>query len=64
MRPARETNLRARARVEKQRRLRAAAQPTRVCSVFTQAVKTGVGRKINTHAVLPADASGQLLNLG
>ncbi|MFM2449205.1 MAG: hypothetical protein RIS44_1655 [Pseudomonadota bacterium] len=58
------TTLRARAREEKQRRQRAAVQFNRVCSAFTAAVNMVVGRNISIHAVLPADASGQLLNPG
>ena len=58
------TTLRARAREEKQRCQRAAAQLNRVCSAFTPAVNMVVGRNISIHAVLPADASCQLLNLG
>jgi hypothetical protein len=64
VRPARETTLRARAREEEQRGQRAAAQLNRVCSAFTQVVKVIVGRNISIHAVLPADESGQLPDLG
>ena len=59
-----ETTLRAHAREEEQRGQRAAAQLNRVCSAFTQVVKVIVGRNISIHAVLPADESGQLPDLG
>jgi hypothetical protein len=59
-----ETTLRARAREEEQRCQRAAAQLNRVCSAFTQAVKVVVGSNVSMQAVLPADKSGQLPDLG
>jgi hypothetical protein len=64
VRPARGTTLRARAREEEERRQRAASRLNRVCSVLTEAVKVVVGRNMSIHAVLPADESGQLPDLG
>ena len=63
-RPARETTLRAHAREEEQRGQRAAAQLNRVRSALTQPVKVVVWKKLNIHAVHPAEESGQLPFLG
>jgi hypothetical protein len=64
VRPARETTRWARAHKEEQRCQRIAAQLNRACSALTQAVEVVVVRNISIHAVLPADASGQLRDLG
>ena len=58
------TTLRARARKEEQRGQCAAAQLNWVCSALTQVVKVVVSRNISIYAVLPADESGQLPDLG
>ena len=49
---------------EEQRHQRAVAPLSRVCSAHTQRVKVLVGQKLNVHAVLQAEASGQLPDLG
>ena len=58
------TTLRAHAREEKQRGQRAAAWLNRVRSALTQPVKVVVKKKVNIHAVYPAEESGQLPFLG
>ena len=58
------TTRRAHARKEEQRSQRAAARLNRVRSALTQSVKVVVEKKVNVHAVYPAEESGQLPFLG
>ena len=58
------TTLRAHAREEEQRGQRAAARLNRVRSAVTLEVKVVVSCGVNGHAVVPAEASGQLPFLG
>ena len=59
-----ETTKWALAHEEEQRRQRAVASLSRVCSAHTQRVKALVDKKLNVHAVLQAVASDQLPDLG
>ena len=59
-----ETTKWALAHEEEQRRQRAVALLSRVCSAHTQRVKALVAEKLNVHAVLQAVSSGQLPDLG
>ena len=54
----------AHAREEEQRGQRAAAWLNRVRSALTQRVKLAVKKKVNVHAVYPAEESSQLPFLG
>ena len=58
------TTLRAHAREEEQRSQHAASQLNRVRSALTQPVKVVVRKKLNIHAVYPAEERGQLPFLG